>query len=180
MVQRLRDGDELAFELLFYRYRGKVANFINLSLPRYADREEVVLEIFLQIWISREKIDAQRPFAPYLFKVARNKVIDILRKKVESTVYLLDEPFKLDLSINDGELKLEEKELEDWFWATLDRLPEKRKEIFRMSRFEGMSYPEIAKKLDISENTVDTQIRRSLQFFKEEIKKLKTILLILF
>ena len=172
LISRLVEGDEMAFEILFYRYRGKVGHFIKRSLPAQFDVEGFVNETFLRIWINKEKIDPNRPVGPYIFRVARNLVIDELRKKVEQLTYLHDETFYADLGINDTDLNLEEKELQNWFNAVLDKIPEKRKDIFVMSRLEDMTYKEIAQKLDISENTVDTQIRRTLLFLKNEIKKL--------
>lgn len=170
----------MAFEILFYRYRGKLSNFIEKSLPQHVDLEETVHEIFLRIWINKEKLDANRPFGPYLFKIARNIIVDELRKNIERLVYLQDGSFTSDLSINDTDLKIEEKELNNWFSSILDKLPPKRRKIFVMSRFEDLTYKEIAYKLNISENTVDTQIRRSLQFFRDEIKKIRTIFIFLF
>jgi RNA polymerase sigma-70 factor (ECF subfamily) len=72
---------------------------------------------------------------------------------------------------------MEEEELQRWFQSILNQLPEKRKGIFMMNRFEGLTYPEIAKKLGISENTVDTQIRRTLKYLREAIRKMKIILI---
>jgi len=180
LIQRLVHGDEMAFELLFYRYRGKVGNFIRRSLPPDIDLEENVHEIFLRIWMNRNRLDPQLPFGPYLFKVARNLIIDVLRKQVMHTVYLQDESFLADFGLNDTELKIEEKELQSWLQRVLEKLPEKRRNIFMLNRFDGLTYPEIARKLKISENTVDTQIRRSLQYLREELKKIKMLLLLLF
>ncbi|MGV8090258.1 MAG: RNA polymerase sigma factor [Mangrovibacterium sp.] len=179
LIQRFIQGDELAFELLFYRYRGKVGHFIKRSVPPHIDLEETVHEVFLRIWINRDKIDAQRPFGPYLFRVARNMVIDLLRKNIEQMVYLKEEVMLTDLCINDTDQKIEEKELQTWFQSMLDKLPEKRRNIFMMNRFEGLTYPEIAQKLGISENTVDTQVRRTLQYFREAIRKIKVLLILI-
>ena len=170
----------MAFEILYYRYRGKVSNFIKKSLPTRVDLEETVHEIFLRVWMNKEKMDVNRPFEPYLFKIARNLVIDELRKSVENKVYLQDGAFKADMSIQDADSNLEEKELQTWFKSLLDQLPPKRREIFLMNRFEDLSYREIASKLNISENTVDTQIRRTLDFFRIEFKKLKSFLFLFF
>ncbi len=180
LVLRLIHGDEMAFELLFYRYRGKVGHFIKRSVPPHVDSEETVHEVFLRIWINRDKIDAGRPFSPYLFRVARNIVIDLLRKNVGQAVYLKEEVMLTDLCINDTDQKIEEKELQSWFRTMLDKLPEKRRSIFMMNRFEGLSYPEIARNLGISENTVDTQIRRTLQYFREALRKIKMLLVLIF
>lgn len=132
-------------------------------------------EIFLRIWVNKETIDKSRPFAPFLFKVARNMLIDEIRKNIDHTIYLNDQVFGADTGVNNTELKIEEKELQNWLQTTLNQLPEKRKNIFILNRFEGLSYKDIGKKLNISENTVDTQIRRTLQFLREEIKKIKML-----
>jgi RNA polymerase sigma-70 factor (ECF subfamily) len=163
LLQRLVWGDEMAFELLFYRYRGKIGHFVKRSVPVHVDPEEIVHEVFLRVWMNRGKLDVQRPLGPYLFRVARNLIVDLLRENIEQAVYVSDDSLWTDLSVNDTELKLEEKELQRWFQSVLNQLPEKRKGIFMMNRFDGLTYPEIAKKLGISENTVDTQIRRTLK-----------------
>ncbi len=180
LIQRLVKGDEMAFELLFYRYRGKVGNFIKRSIPPQIDLEETVHEIFLRIWINKEKLDVDRPFGPYLFRIARNIVIDELRKNIEHTIYLNDGSFPSDFSINDTDFKIEERELQRWFKIILDKLPEKRRNIFMMNRFEDLSYRDIASKLNISENTVDTQIRRTLQYFRDELKKIRMLMMLIF
>lgn len=176
LIQRLSDGDEMAFEILFYRYRGKVSNFIKKSIPPSIDLEETVHEIFLRIWFSKERLDANRPFGPYLFRVARNFVIDELRKSIQHSIYLHDGSFPSDFCINDTDYKIEEMELQRWFKNILQKLPEKRRNIFMMNRFEDLSYKDIASILNISENTVDTQIRRTLQYFRQEIKKIRMFL----
>lgn len=176
LIQRLSKGDEMAFEILFYRYRGKVSNFIKRSIPSHFDLEETVHEIFLRIWINKEKLDDNRPFGPYLFRVARNIVIDELRKNIQHSIYLSDGSFPSDFCINDTDFKVEERELQSWFKIIMEKLPEKRRNIFMMNRFDDLSYRDIASILNISENTVDTQIRRTLQYFREEIKKLRIFL----
>ncbi len=175
LLRKLVSGDEMAFEILFYRYRGKLGNFVKRSLPPHVDMEETVHEIFLRIWESRTFLDPDRPFSPYLFRVARNFVIDELRKNIGHQLYLNDLSFLNDVGTNTTELGIEDAELQNWFKNLLDKLPEKRREIFEMHRLEGLSYQEIASKMNISENTVDTQIRRTLNLFREEIKKLKLL-----
>ena len=179
LIQLLADGSEVAFEILFYRYRGKVANFIKRALPPHVDLEETVHEIFLRVWSNKEKLDGDRPFEPYLFRIARNLVVDELRKKIEHAVYLQDGAFEADLVTSNADSEIEENELQNWFKSILDKLPPKRREIFILNRFEELSYREIAAKLNISENTVDTQIRRTLQYFRSELKKLKALLFFL-
>lgn len=180
LVQRLVAGEETAFEIIFYRYRGKVGNFIRNSAPVGTDWEGLVLEVFLRIWMNRERLDTERPFEAYLFRAAKNIVVDELRKKIGRSVYLQEGTFARDFGVNETENKIEDRELQSWLEAMLDKIPSQRRLVFMMNRFEGLSYREIAGKLNISENTVDTQIRRTLQFFRAELKKLNTFFLLFF
>lgn len=177
LIQQLVAGDEVAFELIFYRYRGKVGNFMRNSLPAAADWEELALDVFFRIWTNRQQLDPERPFEQYLFRAARNLVVDQLRKAAGRTVYLQERLVDTDLGVDDTTARIEEKELQHWLDSRLRQLPTQRRLMFMLSRFEGLSYREIAQKLDISENTVDTQIRRALQFLRSEMKKLNSFLL---
>jgi len=176
LIQRLSEGDEMAFEIIFYRYRGKVANFIKKSVSATIDWEELVMEVFMRVWMSRERLDVSKPFEAYLFRIARNLVVDELRKRVEHLVYFQEGTFATDVGGTETYSELEEKELQSWLNRVLQRVPSQRRLVFTMSRFEGMSYKEIAEKLNISENTVDTQIRRTLELFRTELKKLNAFL----
>lgn len=176
LVRKLTEGDQMAFELLFYRYRGKVFNFVKSALPRETDAEGIVHEVFMRIWTGRERIDPEQPFGPYLFRTARNLVIDCLRCAADRLTYLSDDQFTADAGTDNPGSAVEERLLDEWFGQALNQLPEQRRKIFVLNRLEGLSYKEIAVRLGITENTVDTQIRRALLFFREEIKKLKLFL----
>lgn len=178
LLHRLNRGDQMAFELLFYRYRGKVYNFVKSSLPCQYDAQDLVHEIFLRIWINRTNINPSLPFEPYLFRTVRNLVIDRLRVRVNRLVCLNEEIFATETGAEQTDQSIEERQLGEWFDRTLKQLPEHRRKIFVMSRIDGLSYKEIASQFRITENTVDTQIRRALLFFREEFKKLKLLLFI--
>ena len=112
-----------------------------------------------------------------MFRTARNLVIDRLRGRVNRMVCLSDELFSDDADTDAAARDVEERQLGEWFDRTLEQLPEHRRQIFVLSRLEGLSYREIAARLGVTENTVDTQIRRALLFFREELKKLRLLFL---
>lgn len=180
LIRRLSLGDETAFEAVFYRYRGKVSHFVRRSAPVSADWEELVMEVFTRIWVNRAQLDPERPFEAYLFRAARNILIDEMRKKVARSVYLHEGAFAADFGENDTDSRIEDQELQNWFEAVLRKIPEQRRQVFTMNRIEGLTYREIAGKLNISENTVDTQIRRALHFFRDELKKFRSFLFTFF
>ena len=81
LIERLRQSDEIAFELIFHRTKGKLKGFLVKVLPVGEDAESLIQEIYLKIWSSRKSIKANRSFETYLFAIARNMVVDVLRKR---------------------------------------------------------------------------------------------------
>ena len=95
----------------------------------------------------------------------------MLRKRISENCYI-DYMLQQNLLFADDlEKQIEDKELCEIINQLLQQLPERRLEIFRMSRDENLTYKQIAEKLQISENTVDTQIRNVLNFLRRELKK---------
>lgn len=170
LVERIKKNDEVAFELVFYKYRGKLYDFIRRSLPHEADPENLVQEVFVKIWINRATLDSQQSLNAYLYTIARNEVFGHLRKLMTRKKYLEELHHQITESTETTVRQMEYRELEAIILKLIDELPEKRREIFRESRIEGLSYREISEKLGITENTVDTQIRKALGFLKSKLK----------
>jgi len=170
LVNHLRLGNPRAFEKLFLKYHKKVYYFCYNILRNREDSEGLVQNIFTDIWENRERIDGTRSFYGYLFRIAKNKLYNHMRKSLNDQVYK-----EYIINSNDGadnktEIELNFNELNKIIEGIISRLPPRRKEIFNLSRSEGLTYREIGKKLNISENTVDTQIRNALHFIREELK----------
>ncbi len=178
LLHWLKQGNEKAFEILYYKYQAKVSNFIKRSISCKYDVEGLVDEVFMRIWQNKSKIEEDK-FEPYLFKIAKNIIIDTLRKKIDRLIFLSEGFNEFESGYNDVENKIETKEIDEWYSRVLSELPESRRKIFYLNRVENLSYKEIADKLNISENTVDTQIRRSLKYIRDEVKKISLLLMIL-
>lgn len=167
LIIKVKQGDEKAFSELFHHYRGKLFNFIRLSLMDEWDIENIVQEVFIRIWIKRETIDPEQGIEPFMFTIAKNLIKDQLRKQ------LIRQKFITALSqaeqktdIHDINI-LEIEQLEQQLNMLIDQMPERRREIFMLSRVEGKTYKQISDELGISVNTVDTQIRRALEGLKK-------------
>jgi RNA polymerase sigma-70 factor, ECF subfamily len=181
LVEKLRQGDEMAFEVIFHRTKGKLKGFLVKVLPVGQDAESIIQEIYLKIWSSRKLINSNRNFETYFFAIARNMVIDIMRKRLHKQKYLEELCSQLKEEGNDcldAHQILQYSELEKKIYGIIERLPEQRKIIFKLNRIEGLTYKEIAKKLDISENTVDSQMRSALAFLRKEMELFLSILLL--
>ena len=168
LIGDLNKGSKGAFEKIFYRYHKRIYNFCLKMLPGPDDAEEITQDVFVALWEQKARIDKSKPLPPYLFTIAKYMVYSELRKIVYRQV-AFEEIARNETSYR--ETTKDEvlfNELTTILRKLIDLLPPKQKEIFRMSRDSGLSYKEISAKLGISENTVDTQIRRSLDFLRKE------------
>ncbi len=171
LIEKLKNGDSFAFEVLFYKYRNKVKGFARNMVPAQIDLEEVVQEVFVKVWMKREMIKPDKDFQAYLFSIAKNLILDYLKSAVNRRLYFVEENFQQDMLIEEGSEITITQEAEDKLMELIDQMPERRREIFKLSRFNGMSYKQIAERLHISENTVDSQIRNALAFLRKEFRK---------
>lgn len=171
LLLRIKKGDEVAFELLFYRYKGKLYDFIRHSLPPGEDAESMVQDVFTKLWINRHLLDPDKSLNAFLYRIARNEVFNHLRKVLVRRKYLEELSFSLEGASETTQRQMEYMELKALVAQLVGAMPEKRRQVFLMSREEGLSYREIATQLGISENTVDSQIRKALDFLKENLRK---------
>lgn len=169
IVVALKSGDEKAFETLFWQYNVHVYNFIYSLLYEKALAEDLTQTVFLKIWEKHETINLEHSFDAYLFTIARNLVY----KETESR--LLSEKFTeaLQRKLSDVDSLMEEKidaeSLREYINNLVEELPPARREIFRLSRNEHLSYKEIAERLSISEKTIENQLNRALGFLRDRL-----------
>ncbi|MGQ8335121.1 RNA polymerase sigma-70 factor [Sunxiuqinia sp. A32] len=180
LMHRIKNEDEVAFELIFYRYKGRLLDFLKKSLPDEEDAEGIVQEVFVKLWLHRKELDTSKSLNSFLYTIARNELYGNLRKLLTKRKYLEELYFSSKSSSNTTEKQIEYKELQQAVAKLIYRLPEKRREVFILSREEGLSYKEISKKLGISENTVDTQIRKALSFLRDGLRDKMSMLLLFF
>jgi RNA polymerase sigma-70 factor, ECF subfamily len=170
LVKKLRKGNVSAFDLIFKIYNQKVFNFCLKLLNKQEDAEEVTQEVFIALWENREKIELNTSLSSYIYRIARNKIYNIYRKSYYVQAYLeyMNVNSKKLESFTEDEILY--NELNQFLNVTIEALPPRRKEVFELSRFEGLTYKEIAKRMKISENTVDVQIRKALGFLRNAFK----------
>jgi len=171
LVKKLKDGDSFAFEVLFYKYRNKIKGFAKKMVPAQIDPEEIVQEVFVRVWLKKESINPDKDFQSYLFSIAKHLILDHLKSAVNRKLYFVGEHFQHDLLADDGADIQIPGDVEEKLLSLIEQIPERRREIFLLNRFEGMSYKQIAERLNITENTVDSQIRNALTFLRKEFRK---------
>ena len=166
----LKEGNMVAFDAIYEKYCRRLFGFVIRYVKQETDAEEIVQDVFLKIWENREKINAYSSFESYLFTISYNSAISLLRKRIHEKKYLDHLKYLQHEDIMD-ELtdELCFKELNNKIQSLLNELTPRQKEIFMLSREEGLTHDEIAKKLGISVNTVKNHIVTALNFLKSNI-----------
>ena len=183
LIEQFKAGNEIAFELIFHRTKGKLKGFLLKVLPCGEDAESILQEIYLKLWSHRKSIKADQNFETYLYAITRNLVVDVMRKRFHKQKYL-EELYCHLKEGNENALdtlaKVEYSELERKIFELIEKLPEKRQVIFKLNKIDGLTYKEIAIMLSISENTVDSQMRQSLAFLRTEMKHFLSLMLLIY
>lgn len=170
-IQCLKKDDFSAFDSLFHKYAQSLYAFA-LSITREPfSAEEITQIVFLKIWEKRSRIDEFLSFKSFLFSVAYNETISWLRKE-QSEKRKIGEYVQLAGSMtNETECTVEFHSMEVIARQLIEALPEKRREIFRLSREQGYSNKEIADRLSISVKTVENQLTSALKYLREKLGK---------
>jgi len=173
----IESGNVKSFDLLFGIYYAQLCNYAVNLIQDQMTAEDIVQELFADMWVNRNRLSIHTSFSSYLFQSVHHACLDYLKHvKVKERFYsdCGASPYPLN------EDKLEFSELLKKMEETIEQLPDQCKFIFKLSRFDNLKYREIAQKLNISENTVDTQIRRALCKLRDSLRDyLITLVLIL-
>nr|WP_321485460.1 RNA polymerase sigma-70 factor [uncultured Draconibacterium sp.] len=170
LVKLLKKGDITAFDIIYKKYSRRLYGFVFGYVKQETDTEEIVQEVFLKIWKSRNKINVYSSFESFLFTVAHNATVNVLKKRAIEQKYV-DHVKSLQQIDNTYELtdEIQYKELVAKYQDLLKELSPRQKEIFHLSREEGLSHKEIAEKLGISTNTVKNHLVATISFLKKRI-----------
>ena len=170
ILKMLNENDEKAIELLFDKFFEYLCAVVYRVLHDYEAARDVVQDIFFDLWRKRDTISIKTSLRPYLRRAAVNRAINHLKRK-RITVNE-DDDAAIDMISSDpsGQAHLEKNELETRIYEVIESLPPKCKLVFGMSRFENMSYQEIADALQISVKTVENQISKALKILRTEVQ----------
>jgi len=149
ILELLNNNDEKAIEHLFDRFFDYLCAVVYRVIHDYEAARDVVQDIFFDLWKKRDNIQIQTALRPYLRRAAVNRGLNYIKRK--RIVPNDDEDAAVDIVSNvpSGQAYLEKDELETKIFAVIEALPPRCKLVFGMSRFESMSYQEIATALDI-------------------------------
>ncbi len=182
VLKRVAEGDESAFRQIFDGYWDTVYG-VAMALTKSPDlAEEMAQDIFVRIWVKREKLAAVEKFEGYLFTIARNHIYNEFRRsiKVEAfTDHLLDYVEATALATDTPDRRLLCSELEKLVDKAVEQLPPQQRTIYRLSRHQGLSQEEIAHSLHISVHTVKSHMNKALHVIRGYLRHHATLELLL-
>jgi RNA polymerase sigma-70 factor (family 1) len=171
LVTKLRNNDVEAFDFLYHQYSNKLFRFAFSLLKNEEDACEIVQETFFRIWEKRNKIDSSKSFKSFLFSVSYHLIIDQLRKRLKDQEFRNSLEKHFNKQVNLQENRIDYNTLETEINKAVDELPEKRKQIYKLSREQGFSHKEIAGQLGVKPKTVENQINLALKHIKTRLGK---------
>lgn len=170
LVQLQQHQDAAAFTALYERYWEKLITLAYVRLQSAADAQEVVQEIFLDIWKRAEHIHIQHSFHTYISAALKYKILTLLAKRRKAREQqAIHELSEADTST---EQWLSYQQLRDELEQNVQALPEKCRLVFRLSREKGMSEKQIAETLNISIKTVEAHISKALKTLRTSLRHL--------
>ncbi|MCA5006575.1 sigma-70 family RNA polymerase sigma factor [Sphingobacterium bovistauri] len=173
LLYLLKNGDEEAFSTLYDQYSKTLWRFLEKYNISSLDIEDSIQTTFIKVWENRNTIDPDKSFKNYLITVAKNDIYNRVKRNIIEQKYLSYIVPKVDSIDNTKELNI-------ILLRILDNLPEKRAQVYRMSRLEGYKNEEIARELGISKSTVENHINNSNSIIKKILKNLGFVLVLFF
>jgi RNA polymerase sigma-70 factor (ECF subfamily) len=168
LFEKTRAGDEKAFEALFRHYYPQLCLYAARVLKNPSAAEEIVQELFVRLWEKREETQIDTSVKNYLFRAVKNHCLNYIKHNQIKNEY--SQKIQAESRVEDAGEDIEtQTELFQKIEESIAALPEKRQEIFRLSRQEGLKYREIADKLNISIKTVETQMGLAIKTLREKL-----------
>jgi RNA polymerase sigma-70 factor (family 1) len=170
LLQQLAEGSEAAFRTLFNAYRNKLYTYI-FNISRSGETaEDTVHDIFLKLWVQRERLPEISNLNAYLYRMAHNHAFTVFRRMAKETLVLAElQNEQSPVTSFEGEDRIVWQEVRKTIRKAVNKLTPQQRLVFLMSRQQGLKHEEIAQKLNISPNTVKNHIVEALRFLRDEI-----------
>ena len=178
--QLISQGDKKAYEQMFKTYYQTLCNYGCSMLKDMDEAEEVVQNVFYNLWQKRESLQISSSVKSYVYRAVHNDCLNKIKHGKVRKIYADDYKSTVGSSYEDSSKILEAKELAIRINEAIDSLPEQCGNVFRLSRFEQLKYSEIAEELNISVKTVENHMGKALKILRERLKEFLPMLIWLF
>jgi len=180
LIESLKNGDEKAYTYLIDTYHHKLCVYANSLVKNVYSAEDIVQNVFIKVWEQRTRLKTNHAIKSFLYKLVYNEFIDLYRKN--QSLFSLEKSY-YD-ALNSIVLEDDSESLQHVINAVnkeIQNLPPKCKEVFILSKKEGLTNIEIAEHLDVSIKTVEAQITKAFSILRSSLdEKIKNFLFLLF
>ena len=171
-LARIKEGDEFYFNCIYEKYRNRLFAYLHKITKSREVAEETVIDVFLKLWHGRDVIMEIENLDGFLFKVAYHKSIDFLRSAKRNPVVLREIWEVIQISSEEkADKHLLHENLKVAVITAAEQLSPQRRKVFYLRHNEGLSYEEIANRLNLSLHTVRNHLAASVQFIREFLQK---------
>ena len=171
-VRKITESDREAFDCLFRHFYARLVPFACKYVKSKASAADIVQESFVKLWQKRQTLDPNRSIKAYLYQMVRNRSLNYIRDHSKEEVGLEPLQKRGIPSDSDGhESKTTSSELPEVLTQWIEELPNRQREAFKLSRFEGLDHEEVAEVMDISPNTVNNHIVAALKTLRDRSSK---------
>ncbi|TXE09682.1 RNA polymerase sigma-70 factor [Seonamhaeicola algicola] len=175
LIHAIKLDDKNAFEVLFQKYYTNLVNYILVYTQHKPTAEDIVQQVFINIWVKRSELNVTKSVKGYLYTVAHRAYIDFYRSTKRRDAFfdeLKEKALRDAIKENKHIVKQRIRKLQQ----IVETLPPKCKEILELNKLHGLKYQEIAEKLQISVKTVESQMRIAYQRIREGFDNDSTVL----
>lgn len=181
LIEDIRNGSEKAFKILYSQWVSRLYQFVYQYLKSESATDDVVQETFMRIWTNRESLNSEYLFKSYLFTIAYHCLLKELKRRINNPSMEKYLEYQNTMATKDDEIS---DEIDyDTFQKALEKakshLSPRQREIFELNKEYGISIPEIAEKLSITDQVVRNQLSAALKTLRNELTGFNAIILII-
>jgi RNA polymerase sigma-70 factor (ECF subfamily) len=179
-IADLRAGNQKSFEMLFTKWYAPLCSYAYSILADQDEAQDIAQKVFYKLWDRRAEIEIHTSLKSYLYRMTHNACMNKIKELHNKADHHRNIAYTSSDAVNDTEERISQNELQQHIFEAIENLPPRCREIFKLSRFEQCSYAEIARQLDISSNTVETQMVKALRFLRERLKDYLPLIFLLY
>jgi RNA polymerase sigma-70 factor, ECF subfamily len=178
IVKRLIRDDKKALDEIYTIFYPRLYAFSKSFLKVEDDVNDILQDVFVKIWLHRRNIKNVETFNAYIFTTTKNAIVSYFREKIKIQDFETRLKNRVISEFASSADSFEYDDMKEKADRIIEQLPEKRKEIFKLCREEGLSYKEIAEKLGISVKTVEDHIMHANRFLRKHLKEMDLLVLL--
>lgn len=170
LLQRLKADDQSAIKEIFHNYYGLVYKTTAQLCNDAQIAEDLCQNVFTNFWRKRHTLHIKGPIAPYIKRMAVNEALAWLKKQKRMPIDEVEEQNLPPILTADADEQYMYGEMKQVIGQAIEKLPPRCQTVFKLSRYEEMTYKEISKEMDITEKTVENQMGRALKLLRKFLK----------